>query len=372
MPLDRSSAFLPVLAGCILALGLTMTGCATASNATSKLPFHVAIVPPVAIADTAALPQEDGNETEVAFAVDSNQLLQQMEQALGQAFCKVSRLTAPADADPDAASVALLAQAKQQGADLILRTTLSYDPKIRTALNDRFWLNLPLFALGGPFGWFVADRSYFCNCRLEGQLFDVSVALASPGKSLETTARVLRVERETKEASLNFLDRASGVGPYLLSFICPAGLIGRESDAVPAELDTAVVNQLCQAMAKALQDRATEVVESDLVAFHPRAVRVEREGGKRYLVGEMVLGLSQANELATPRSRVGTGGFVDASWDKTTVVASAGTDKGRRVYPFKIPIADSATGTMQVEIEQADRFATKRTFTFPVEEGAGR
>lgn len=366
-----SDLFVRFLAGSVAALCLVMTGCASTADVNAKLPFHIAIVPPDARPYPAAL-QAEGNETELAFVVDEPGLLVELERALAQAFTKVSRLSAPADPASDDAGVALLTQAQQQGADLILRASLSYDPKVRTALNDRFWLNLPLFALGGPFCWFVSDRSYYCFTRLEGQLFDVSVAAGSETPSLGTGARVLRVEREAKEASLSFLQRADGAGAYALSLICPAGWLASETAAVPAELDAAVVSQLCRAMTNALQDRAIEIAESDLVDFHPRGVRVARDGAQAALVGEMVLGLRQANELGTLRYRLGSGNFVDASWGTPTMVSAGGDDRGRKVYPFTIPLDAAATGTVQIEVEQLDRFATRRTFTFPLDGAAAR
>ncbi len=146
-------------------------------------------------------------------------------------------------------------------------------PRWPTA-HDRFWLDLPLFALGGPFCWFVADRSYFCYARIEGQLYDVAVATTREKPGLDNGVRVLRVERETGEARLSFLQRADGAGSHFLSLICPAGLIARPTAAVPAELDGTVVAELCQTMTKARRDRASEIVESDLVDFHPRRFRV--------------------------------------------------------------------------------------------------
>lgn len=359
------------LSGGALVLAATLAGCATGPTA-AKLPFHVAILPPVAVPDTTLL-QKEGNPTELGFVVDEPQLLQQLETALKATFLQVSLLSpaaagsagsGPSEAGQTAAA-AQLQQAQATGADLILQTTLRYQPAIRTSLNDRFWLNLPLFALGGPFGWFVSDRSYHCNTRLDGQLFDVGVAGTSPDRDLTNACRVLRVDRGTTEASLNFLDRADGPGAYVLSLVCPAGLLAARSDAVPAELDTTVVTQLCQALAESMQDRATEITESDLVDFHPRGVRVSDEGGQRFLTGDMVLGLSQANELGSLRYRFGNGPFVDAAWQSDAVVDAGGGGRARKVYTFKIPLAGASSDRVQVEVEQLDRFSTRRTFTFP-------
>lgn len=342
-------------------LPLLLGACAGAPEARAKLPFHVAVIPPVAIGNATAV-SKDGNPTELVFAVDERQLAFALHDALAATFTMVTPLPAPASAG---AATDWLAAATQQRADLVLQPTLRFDPELRTALNDRFWLNLPLFALGGPFCWWVSDRSYHCYSRLEGQLFDVAVAATRDKPALEGGTRVLRVEREVTEASLRFTQRADGAGAYVLSLVCPAGLLAQQSSAVPAQLDRAVVFELCQAMAKSLMDRATEITESDLVGFHPRGVAVTREGGMPVIAGEMVLGLGQANELGSLRYRVDGGEFVDAAFGAPALVSVGGADKGRRVYPFRIALPATAR-SVQLEVEQLDRAATRRTFTYVV------
>lgn len=346
------------------ALVLALVGCAGAPQADARLPFHVAVAPPVAVAD-AALAQRQGNATALAFEVDEERLARALETALARTFNKVSRLPA-AEGDAAAAGTAWLRHAQARGADLVLQASLRYQPEVRTELNDRFWLNLPLFAIGGPFNWFVADRSYRCHARLDGQLFDVAVATTAEKPQLEPRNRVLRVDRETTEAALNFLDRADGPGAYFLSLVCPSGLLARESDAVPAELDACVVQDLCDAMAQALRDRGLEITESDLVDFHPRSVQVREQDGGRVLAGEMVLGLTQANELGGLRYRIDDGAFAEASWTSEEMVSSGDAGRTRRIYGFAIPLGPTARN-VQLEVEQMDRTATRRTFTFEVE-----
>jgi hypothetical protein len=337
--------------------------CASQSRSTTKLPFHVAIVPAVAFADTAARPAE-GEPTALVLAFEAQDVMRGLDASLARMFTKVTRL-APSSTETPLNSKEWVVMAQEQGADLLLLPTLRYDPKVHTSLNDRFWLNLPLFALGGPFCWFVADRSYFCYSRLDGELFDVTVAAANQRQTLDTSSRVLRVERESTEASVNFLQRADGVGPYLLSVVCPAGLVWPESGAIPAELAKAVGSQLCEAMSKSMQDRATEITECDLVDFFPRDVRVQREGGHRVLTGQMVLELGEANELGRLRFRGDIRDeFQEAAWIQDPKVAADSAGVGRRAYSLRIPLDGIKGGTVQVEVEQLDRALTRRTFTF--------
>lgn len=342
--------------------------CASQSRATTRLPFHVAIVPAIAVADASAR-KPMGDPTTLVLAFDEQLLMQELDASLAATFTKVTRLQ-PTTGETPANSKAWVAAAQAQGADLLLLPTLRYDPKIETSLNDRFWLNLPLFALGGPFCWFVADRSYFCYSSLRGDLFDVTVAAASRRQTLDASSKVTWLEVKSTETSANFLQRADGIGPYLLSVVCPAGLVWPESAAIPAELAKAVSNQLGDAMSQGMQDRGTEITECDLVDFFPRDVRVIDEAGHRVLTGEMVLELGEANELGRLRFRTGAGGeFQEVGWTADPARPADSAGKGRRSYSFRIPLDGVKAGTVQVEVEQLDRALTRRTFTFDVRSG---
>lgn len=211
----------------------------------------------------------------------------------------------------------------------------------------------------------MPDRSYHCYARLDGDVFDVTTAAASRNQVLDATSRITQVQRESTEATLNFLDRADGIGPYLLSVICPAGLVWPRSDAVPAQVDEAVTTSLCAAMTKSLQESRTVITESRLVDFFPRDVRVERAGDTTELVGEFLLTLGAAQDLGAMRWRLGNGGeWSQAEWlDAATAAEEAA--KGRRAYGFRIPLGN-ATGTVQLQVQQNDRALRQRTFTFVV------
>lgn len=256
---------------------------------------------------------------------------------------------------------AWIEEAEQKGADLLLVPRLSYDARVQTDLNDRFWLNLPLFALGGPFCWFVADRSYHCYARLDGEVFDVTAA--SKRKRLHRESRVHEFKRESAETSLNFLDRASGAGHYLLSVVCPAGLLATESASIPSAIDTAITQQLGLEMTRSLQDGTTQIEESDLVDFFPKDVHVVDEGSRRALVGDFVLKVGIVTELGGLRYRVGdTREWTEAAWSPLRAAERA----DRRIYPFVIDLQGVTAETVQVQVEQLDQDLTQRTFTYSI------
>lgn len=345
------------------ALLLGLCACASQERAISRLPFHIALAPTPIVPDgtTRSLP---GNPTELVLAFDAKRLAARLEYTLGVNFVKVTVLPPPTDAaGADPAGKGLVASAEQAGADLLIVPSLRFDPRVQTELNGQFWLNLPLFALGGPFCWFVPDRSYHCYARLDGDIHDVAAAAARNRQKLDSSTRLLRVSGESREASLSFLQRASGADHYLLSVICPAGLLASESSGIPAELDATVVAMLCDQLAGRVNDNDTAVIEGDLVDFFPRDCRVVVDASGRSLVGEFVLKTQDVGELGALRYRTGVASaWRDAAWLPVREDNAA----DRKVYPFALQLDGASVGTVQLMVEQRDQNLSKRTFTFPI------
>jgi len=346
-----------------------LAACATQSRAAAKLPFHVAIAPVVCQEDSSSQ-LADGTPTDLALAFDAEAMTARLSAALADTCSMITRLPSATPGGTTTSNTkAWIDEAHRLGADLMLVPTLRYGPRIHTALNGQFALNIPLFAIGGPFCWFVADRSYYCSARLNARLFDVTVAVSRHRQVVDNSVRLLDDTREASSATLNFLQRADGVMPYLLSVVCPAGLLASESGSVAASLQDDVGWQLCQAMARSLQDRATEIIETELVDFFlPRdRLRVASDGGQRALVGEVVLRVGEANELGRLRYRAGTSGaFRPASLQKSAPGPVEASPGRRSLYSFRIPLDGPQAELVQVEVEQLDRFATRRSFTFVI------
>jgi hypothetical protein len=350
-----------------------LAACATERSNVDRLLFHVAIAPPEVSAEQAGTTrQREGSPTSLTLAIDKDRLRTRLEAALSRTFMKVTSLPIEPAAAGTSTTKAWTAKARDLGADLLLIPTLRYDPVVHSSLNDRFWLNLPLFALGGPFCWFVSDRSYYCDSNLVGKVLDVSRATQAAGQTMEPNPSVTDVSRKATEASLNFLDRADGAGPYLLSLICPAGLLSPESTAVPAELDASVVEQLCEALARELLDSSTEITQWPGVGFYPRYWQVATDGDKRALSGEIRLEHGAATELASMKYRVAAGPLQDVELEQRPSPTTGSGTAGRTDYSFRVPLENGFKGAMQIEIVQRDRFLTKRTFTYVVDEAAAR
>ncbi len=343
----------------LLALG----ACAT-PTVDAELPFHVAVAP-VAIA------QIDGDANSmarIALTFESAAVSEQIVEALDGSFLRVSALSPlPDSKGVDASQRAWIEEARRSGADLILDATLSYEPVARTGLNDWFWSNLALFAFGGPFSWFVEDRSYYFQSRLQGEVHDLTVA--SREGAFSAASRVVRIDEQIDELTLNFLDRADWIGPFALSIVVPAGFISSESADVPGELRHWATKELGDALSRALRDRGSDLTRGSFVKFYPQGVEVRQDADERALVGEFVLEIGDVSELGELRYRIDDGSYAIVEWGEPVDEQRQGRAGGRRRYPFRIPVGESAGEFVQLEVEQLDSDLTKRTFTYPLRSG---
>lgn len=335
-----------------------VAGCASQRVRRAQLPFHVAVVP-VAIEATGN-GGADGSAPDLLLAFDSDGMTRRLVGTLQDSFVAVTPLAAPEGAgDADA----WLRQARALGADLVVDATLRYDPQLTTSLNDRFWLNLPLFALGSPATWFVADRSYHCMARLQTQLYDLALASSPSVNALDATSHLLRIERQVDEASLSLFERGN-TGHFLLSLLVPAGFTGPASASVPTQVREVVEHGLCDALSAALVERREELEQIARVDFRAEGVRVEQTARGRELVGEFVLQLGNVTELGELRYRRDEEPMAVLPWGEVVVERQTARGRGKKHYPFRIPVGTATT--VHLEVEQQDRLANRRSFTYRV------
>lgn len=293
---------------------------------------------------------------------DPAQVTAQLSEALQQSFTKVTVMDASATAGTAGSdNEQLTTVAREHGADVVLRASLSYDPSLRTNTNDKFWLNLPLFAIGGPFCWFVSDRRYFVNARLDAELYDVSHLVGARHSAVDASNAILRVDNNVvREADLAFTARADGVGDYLLSVVWPASLLTSESDKAATNIGTRVSGELCSGLMRLT--RELDATRSPFVDFRPRRVHIVRTTSELRLEGEVELQLGKVSELGSLQFRTDTDVWQEAAWGEPRV-ESLGFERKVRVYPFTISLAPGAT-VVQIAVEQRDTNLTQRTFTY--------
>lgn len=246
--------------------------CASSQRAPEgpPLPFHLALIP-TEVHDTSvlsatpseplyAMPAEDAQEDDMRLDLSTAAVSRALRDELAGAFVRTTLLELPSDPavlaglGPAEREQYWQERARAVDADLLMRTRLLVDPAIDGGRNEKFWLNLPLFLLGGPMCYFVGDRSYRVAARLQAEVFDASVGHEDLGDFALLT---IPLYVEAGEQDLRFLDRADGAADYAISFLIPAGLLARETSEIEAEMEERLPRRLGQDLAaKVLGERS--------------------------------------------------------------------------------------------------------------------
>ena len=352
---------------------------------TRTLPFHVAILPVevTAEAEAPAPVGEDPPEVaeEVTLVFNETDVTAGLTQALGErCFVLATPLTYREEvgrdeflARPPAEQDRHWIQAAQDiRADLLVSAQLVHREQVRTDINNSFWLNLPLFLLGGPMTYFVDDRSYYLDAELDVELFELQ-PLVSQTTTLENQdARLQRIDSDIQEARLDFLDRADHAGHYALSIIVPSGLLATESEEVAVELQAAMIDALVSEVVRKIDDQSSLLVQADdLVDFHmiPEDLRVVRADEGYELQGEVLLRRRRnaAPSMGTGRLQWGEASSAQVRFEDFTVEESQGRRDGYLRYPFRFPLPDDELPSVaRLTLTDGSADQKSRTYHLPL------
>ncbi|MCP3918413.1 MAG: hypothetical protein GY711_22950 [bacterium] len=344
----------------LLLAALAHLGCAsTPTPDVHSLPFRVALAPTdVAPFD---LPEEDASSKRLAFTLEPKGLTEQIaEQLRLRHFDEVVELTGETDD--------WLSAAQNERADLLMTSRVDYSPSARPRINDRFFLNLPLFFLGGPACWFVNDRSYEYEAHVRVEFHDVQLSStwpAAPGSELAT------VQDHDRVATLDFLDRARGPVPYFVSVVVPAGLLAKSSDAAGESLSERVTVQLAERLALQIEKWHSQLLSAaghfpyDVVGW----TVVETDEGLRF-EGTVDVLLDLGAQVLGP-CKIVSGD--DELCEVQPVGESRGTVQGRNVLRTTVRATFQAPeGVSSVQLALEDAEGRRRTFTIDLSDTNAR
>lgn len=366
-------------AGLLVALGLA--GCGTTRKlAHAPLPFHVAVLP-IAVHSTAT--GSNGAEAGLRLELDPARLASTLATELdGRGFARATVLALPEELTAEALAnlsdgerdALWIAAAERAGTDLVLECELSFAPEVRGSINEKFWLNLPLFLLGGPFCYFVDDRSYRADARLRGSVYELQAMFSERASLQDGRARLGQAEVRFESADFDFVDRAGGnVGSYAASVLVPSGLLARETERITALLGERVTADLARELARELVRQERELLEGERVAtFHLEpAVQFERVRGRIDARGTVVLRCVDTDHLDELRLRAGTV-EVSGEFGASEAAAELSTRRDRFVrIPFHADLADDGRASFaQIVLVGGGPIPSTRTFTLPLPSAA--
>lgn len=366
----------------VVALSVACAACSSSAvhDERPPLPLHIALAP--LVADDVREDRkkgDDGDDTSMRFVASPevlDQVSRRVAEALGdRAFTHVSLLpSAHGDSTPTLTplerDVQWLSDARARQADLLVRLELSTRQVLRQRKSRVFWLNLPLFLLGGPFGWWLSDRTYFADVEIAAWFYDPRApSLATIEGPLRTVrGEVANVARRAERMDLAFVDRAQGnVGQYALSLIWPCGFLAVEGDRLESELADRIVEQLGPGLALAALDQSP-LLERGTHSFFLdfRGSTLKLDTSHHAWLRAIVL-LAPSREMETMRrwSICPSGGPVTSGSFEETAEPTPGSTLRR--YELQRDLGVLAAGTLvRLEIEAGEREPRVRTYTFRV------
>lgn len=262
----------------LVGLAVLLGGCHSPTPRSSfQMPFHVAVAPVVIETTDSAEPGS------FSISLDSAFVSTELGAALNRdCFARVTLLDLPrgttlrefASMSRERQLLLCQDQAKAEGASLVLLSSIKTSRRVSHGLNETFWLNLPLFFLGGPLCWFVNDRSYLSPASLNAMLYDMGPLSAGDPPALLTSISA----ESAPEVRLDLLRRSgNNIGYHLLSILVPAGLVAKHTGFVKANVRNLVVDQVIDDLSQRLNQSEQEVfVARRMLSFHPEAVRITR------------------------------------------------------------------------------------------------
>jgi hypothetical protein len=348
------------------------------------LPFHVALVPiQCATPAGASTPQAAGDAGSVheglKLAIDAAALSEALRATLqSTCFARVT-LLAPPDGDggaefarwsPEKRNAYWIAASAKAGADLILESELRTAPELRGKMNEKFWLNLPLFFLGGPFCYFIGDNSYVADARLDAWLYDLRPIAASQATLADGRSELTHVQARFRGTDLDFIDRADGnVGWYAASLVVPAGLLSRNNESVERCVAGTAITELAQGLMKELRGESEQVLLGEHVtSFHVASEStVTCEDGVIRFHGSVLLRTGEIQRMDAWRLEAGErsieGEFHDAAAD--TELTTARNRYLRYALDVRLPSTCDAKEA-RLTLVGGGRDTSVRTFTFEV------
>jgi hypothetical protein len=301
--------------------------------------------------------------------VDPSRLGARVAEVLAHRVFADARLLPSQAADTDRDDSALLQQAAEAQANLLLECDVRIAPVVTSGKNDRFLLNLLLFAIGGPGTWFVPDRSYRLEAHLFAQLHQLEPMLDGMASVADRRACLAYAHAQLHEIDLNLVDRAGSVMPYLASIAVPAALLVTDSADARATLEAEIVDRLASELGRQLAEMQHQIAEGGLVSdIGLEGAELQRTADALVFRANAMLRVGVSSRLQGYSVRLG-------DYVKTEVYdvdpSHAVPGSGQRptlCYPIEVVFPAGLHGSqVEVELVTGGRDRMHRSFTVPLD-----
>ena len=252
-------------------------------------------------------------------------------------------------------------------ADILAWPILEITPDVDHAINEKFWLNLPLFLIGGPFSWFVADCNYAARATLKIRLYDLTLLQTDGTRIGDSLAEIADYQSTYRGKPLDFMDRAGGnVGYYALSVVVPPGLIARSTEDCSTALREDALEFIAADLAERIRSEPSKVLSFEPVNFFvaSKGLIAQRTGEGTVEVSGRVQFRPDYRVSALRSFRLSAGEeSVEFPFDAGE---EASNDVWQRNYALRgsLPVAPSVDSVQVTVFHAGDE--RSRTYTLPV------
>lgn len=365
------------LAGIIL----LSVGCASSQrDPESSLPFHVAVIPvqTLIVEPTEKTKGDDAFEMQIKSPAISRSLRNELKH---QCFERVTLLPYPEETPledflalpPREQDNHWVAAASAAQADLILQPELRFQTAVESERNHQFWLNLPLFLLGGPFCYFVPDHRYHGDATLSWALYDLNPILAERSKLGRSDSVLLATDSRAREVDLNFLSRAgTRFQNYAISFLVPAGLLAQRGIPVERQVESRIVEDLAEDVARRVNERREDLLQArTLVNFYlePESVEIERlSPDELEIEADVILRRGGGIDALNEYELISGGEPVYVTFEEAEIEQTEGEQLSRYArYRIRQTVAvENGSETIRLRVFDASPEQNTRSFTFGV------
>jgi len=346
-------------------------------GAGGSLPFKVAVIP-FEVAVTAA--PDDAKDDVYKFepAFEPADFLSSIRDSLKARFADAVVLPWPAGVSIE--EFRRLPQIQQDehwikacaeaDADLVLECDVKVPRRAIYTRNEKFWLNLPVFLIGGPLCYFVKDTTFTPDgeARLGAVLHQVRPIRSGRATLANGFAEVARCDVRFDGVSFDFIDRAQ-VGNYFASLVCPPGLLARGNDRVCQRFASEVSQGLASGLSHEIEASSSSILKTESLAdfFLKPDVEAVASGQDVRVHGEVAIRSASGADMREYVIFYGNRRVIGALTDpEPDTLLSTGREQFLKLRFSETLPRQEQVDKVRIELVQGGRDQIARTFTVAV------
>lgn len=276
----RFSARFPTAIFLLAVLLLSASCRAPEKIVSTPLPLSVALMP-IGLSEGRRSTPEDAKRLDLTVGIDRERIKRRLVEVLEErCFTDVALVLSEASDHPERES------------DLVLECRVEYSPEIHTRGGSFFYVNVGMHMIGGPFCYFVKDRTYVSPAEIVLHVHDAGKLRGEEATLADRQARLFSASSRFEGVDLSFSERNEKIGNYVLSLLVPVGFMAHETEKARRNVEAEVVEALVGGIADEIERKREEILLPDTLSarfyLDPDSIDVQRVGDRLLLRGSVL------------------------------------------------------------------------------------